>query len=547
MKKRFAVLLLAVLLAVTISPPAMAAEGRGSPFADLPEDHWSFPYVYDLYTSGVVGGYPDGTFQRQNNVTWGESFKLILGAVGAEDIPEREEGQHWAFPYIESALANRLVYAFNDEFLDAAPLRLDVARMAARALDLTDISGESPYEDCDDGYVVELYEKGIMEGTMEGDGVRRFHPDQPITREEMAAVIWRMMNVDVTQDMFRFNNYWLDPLDTVPAVAFTGEQFSKDEGGRMVYSGGYYARGIDVSGHKQEIDWQAVAMDGIDFAIIRAGNRLYGRDGSGALCEDSWFDRNMQGAIAAGMDVGAYLFSNAITVEEALEEADFLIAKLEPYREHITYPVVCDWEYLGGNQSRAYGVDAKVITQCVDAFCRRVQEAGYQPMFYFNDYCGYVKFDLSKLTQYPFWFAQYADAPDFRYHFQMWQYSSEGKVAGISSDVDMNLCFVPYPAQAQAAPNLTLEAVRELAAKGMGLSWDDFEQYPYEDIGSGLYIRVYDIDESCCLMIAGGGLETPPAYIRLVSKADDSVYIDIRTESVDDFISRIYGGALPPN
>ncbi len=445
MKKRIAVLLLAAFLAVTLSPAAMAAEDRGSPFADLPMDHWSFPYVYDLYSEGVVGGYPDGTFQRQNNVTWGETFKLILGAIGEEEIPERELGQHWAFPYVQPAISNRLLYSFDDAYLDACPTRLDVARMTARALDLTDISGESPYEDCDDGYVVELYEKGIMDGTLEGDGVRRFHPDQLITREEIAAVVWRMMNVDVTAGMLRYNNYWLDVLDTVPLTTFTGEQFSRDDKGRLVYSGGYFTRGIDVSGHKGEIDWQAVAYDGIDFAIIRAGNRLYGRDGSGALCEDSWFDTYMQGAIAAGLDVGAYLFSNAITVEEALEEADLLISKLEPYREHITYPVVCDWEYLGGSQSRAYGVDAKVITECVAAFCQRVQEAGYQPMFYFNEYCGYVKFDLSKLTQYQFWFAEYADVPASMYNFQMWQYSSEGKVAGISSDVDMDLCFVPYP------------------------------------------------------------------------------------------------------
>ena len=445
MKKRFAVLLLAVLLAVTISPSAAADPGRGSPFADLPEDHWSFPYVYDLYTEGVVEGYPDGTFQRQRQVTWGECFKLILGAIGEEDIPERELGQHWAYPYILPALSNRLMYSFDEDFLDECPSRLDVARMTARALDLTDISGQSPYADCDDGYVVELFEKGIMEGTEEPDGLRWFYPGQPITREEMTTVVWRIMNVDVTQGMFRFNNYWLDKLDSVPETTFYDQQFSKDELDRVVYSGGYYTRGIDVSGHKGEIDWEAVAGDGIDFAIIRAGNRLYGKNGSGALCEDSWFDQNMQGAIAAGMDVGAYLFSNAVTVEEALEEADLLISRLEPYREHVTYPVVCDWEYLGGNESRAYGVDARIITECVAAFCQRVEEAGYQPMFYFNEYCGYVKFDLSKLTQYQFWFAEYADVPGSIYNFQMWQYSSKGKVAGISSDVDMNLCFVPYP------------------------------------------------------------------------------------------------------
>jgi len=451
MKKRIAVLFLAVLMAATISPQALAAQSY--PFPDVAEDHWSYTYVSDLYAQGVLGGYPDGCFHPRDTLTWGQSFKLILGAIGAE-LPEREPDQHWAYSYIQPAVENRLVYSFNADYLDETPTRRDVARMAARALDLTDISGESPYTDCDDGYVVELYEKGIMWGTVQPDGTRTFSPDEPIAREEMAAIVWRMMDTDVSEGMFRHSNYWLDVLDAVPPTSFSGEQFSRDEKGRLVYSGGYFTRGIDVSGHKGEIDWQAVAMDGIDFAIIRAGNRGWG---GGTLMEDSWFDKNMQGAIAAGMDVGAYLFSNAITVEEAIEEADLLLSKLEPYRAYITYPVVCDWEFLGGSESRAYGVDAKVITQCIDAFCGRVAEAGYQPMFYFNEYCGYVKMDLSKLTQYPFWFAEYADTPPCIYDFQMWQYSSSGKVAGISSDVDMDLCFIPFP-NAARRPGVTPEA-----------------------------------------------------------------------------------------
>ena len=128
------------------------------------------------------------------------------------------------------------------------------------------------------------------------------------------------------------------------------------------------------------------------------------------------------------------------------------LAMVEPYRQYITYPVVCDWEYLGGKNSRAYGVDAGVITECVAAFCQRVADAGYQPMLYFNDYCGYVKMDLSKLTQFDFWYAEYADAPACIYDFQMWQYSSKGNVAGITSNVDMNLCFVPYPKPAEPDP-----------------------------------------------------------------------------------------------
>ncbi len=447
MKKRIAILLVAVLLAVTITPSVMAAPNPL--YSDLPEDRWSYRYVADLSAQGVVNGYPNGTFRPTGNVTYGESFKLILLAIGVKE-PKPESGKHWAYPYIQLALSSRLVYSFNSASLDTIPTRLTVARMAARALDLTDISGASPYDDCDDGYVVELYEKGIMDGFNNPDGTRSFHPDKPISREEMSTIVWRLMNIDVTGGMFRFNNYWLDTLEGIAPTTFAASHFTREANGRLSYSNGYFAHGIDVSGFQRTVDWEAVAGDGIDFAIIRAGNRAYGS--SGVLMEDSYFDRNMQGAIGAGLDVGAYFFSNAITVKEAIEEADLLISKLEPYREHVTYPVVCDWEFLGGNESRAYGVDAKIITQCVAAFCQRVEEAGYLPMYYANDYCGYVKMDLSQLTRYPLWYAEYASAPSFRYNFQMWQYSSSGRVAGISGEVDMNLCFVPYGKGAQNPP-----------------------------------------------------------------------------------------------
>ena len=144
MKKRAAVLLLAILLTITSSTTAMAAK---SPlFPDLPEGHWAYPYVSDLVSQGVIKGCDDGSFQPERNVTYGETFKLILLAVGVSE-PEGQPGQHWAYPYIQLALNNLLVYSFDAGDLDKVPTRREVARMAARALDFTDISGDSPYND----------------------------------------------------------------------------------------------------------------------------------------------------------------------------------------------------------------------------------------------------------------------------------------------------------------------------------------------------------------------------------------------------------------
>ena len=293
-----------------------------------------------------------------------------------------------------------------------------------------------------------------MTGVINGDGSRSFLPDAPVSQGELAAIIWRMINPALTEGMFYYGGCWLDVLEDVPRNPYADQDlFVRDENGRLSYTGGYYAQGIDISRYQGDIDWEAVAGDGIDFVIIRAGGRYYGRYGSGALYEDEKFEEYMQGAIDAGLGVGAYFFSCAITVEEALEEADLLLSKLEPYREHVTYPVVCDWEYLGGADGRTYGVDSETITDCITAFCERVREAGYTPMLYFNKFCGYVKMDQRELTQYNFWLAEYADFPSYLYGFQFWQYSEKGRVAGIRGNVDMDLCFVPFGKGLQDTPD----------------------------------------------------------------------------------------------
>ena len=433
MKKRIAILLLAVLLAASSSTAALAAPGPL--FSDLPEDRWSHQYVADLHRQGVVKGYPDGTFQPLGNVTWGEAFKLILLSIGVDEPGPAQPGQHWAMPYVELALENRLMYSFDPSYLGQVPTRLSVARMTARALDFTDISGPTPYDDCEDGYVVELFEKGIMDGFLNEDGSRSFRPDKPISREEMATIVWRVRNGEPTKGMIRFNNYYIDKLEDVPASPFTGGQFSRDDSNRLVYSGGYFAQGIDVSGHKGIIDWEAVAADGIDFAILRLGYRGYTE---GGLFMDQTFETNLDGALNAGLDVGVYFFSQAVTPEEAEEEAAYVLNAVEGYE--IAYPIAFDWEPIApGNGARTETLDNDTLTRCADAFCAKIRQAGYQPAVYFNQSLGYLRYDLRELTEYTLWLAEYDTIPDFYYHFDLWQYTHTGQVAGIQGDVDLDL------------------------------------------------------------------------------------------------------------
>jgi lysozyme len=137
--------------------------------------------------------------------------------------------------------------------------------------------------------------------------------------------------------------------------------------------------------------------------------------------------------------VGVYFFSQAITPQEAVEEADFVLSYIRNY--NITYPVVFDWETISYDSARTNGVDTQTLNQCAQAFCSTVSGGGYTPSIYFNLSLGYLKYDLSQVLGNKFWLAQYASAPTFYYDFQMWQYTSSGKVNGISGNVDMDISF----------------------------------------------------------------------------------------------------------
>ena len=222
-------------------------------------------------------------------------------------------------------------------------------------------------------------------------------------------------------------------LETNP---YTAEDFEYQDG-RMICRTSKAIAGIDVSVHQGDIDWEAVASDGIRFAMIRVGFRGYL---DGQIHEDANARANIEGALAAGLDVGVYFFSQALTVQEAEEEAEFLLDFISGSR--ISMPVVFDWETVEDPQARTTEPqDRKTLTDLSLAFCAKVKAAGYKPMVYFNRYQGDDLLDLWQLREYGFWLAQY-DAPmTFPWRISMWQYSDKGTVAGITEKVDMNLYF----------------------------------------------------------------------------------------------------------
>ena len=225
--------------------------------------------------------------------------------------------------------------------------------------------------------------------------------------------------------------------DGFPILSWEADKFSFDSRGRLGYAGAKTLTGIDVSEHQGSIDWNQVAADGVDFAMIRLG---YRGSTQGQLYMDEYFERNIAGANAAGVPVGVYFYSQAIDPREAEEEARFVLGCLKDHK--VDFPVVFDWEIVGGSSARTYSVSRRTLCGCARAFCDAVKAQGYEPMIYFTRYLGYRKYILRELTDYGFWYAEYGERPRFAFDFDMWQYSETGKVDGIDGDVDLNIWFV---------------------------------------------------------------------------------------------------------
>ena len=239
-----------------------------------------------------------------------------------------------------------------------------------------------------------------------------------------------------------FDWIWMTPLEGVPANELTEDLFSSD-GRSIKYIGSDYdvLRGVDVSEHQLDIDWKQVAASGVDYAYIRVGWRGYTE---GGLFEDAYFERNIQGALDAGLHVGVYMFSQAVTVQEAIEEADFVLERIGKY--NVTLPVVFDWEKIDAAEARSHGLTMELRTDCARAFCETVKSAGYVPCVYFNRNLGYYGYDLTRLTDYEFWFSlPESGFPNFYYACDMWQYSFTETVPGIAEPTDMNLWFIAKP------------------------------------------------------------------------------------------------------
>ena len=221
----------------------------------------------------------------------------------------------------------------------------------------------------------------------------------------------------------------------VPINRTDAQAFGMAEDGAVTYPGAI--QGIDVSSHQQDIDWLKVRGAGISFAIIQIGFRGYA---DGSLNVDKRFEENIRAAQNAGLSVGVYFYSQATSIAEAAEEAQFVLDTLGERK--LELPVFYDWEEV--SKGRTAGYATVQISEYAKTFCSRITDGGYNAGVYFNQKYGYLAFRLSDLKEYAFWLAEYNSYQSFGYEVHFWQYTGKGEIDGISLPVDRDLMYLGY-------------------------------------------------------------------------------------------------------
>ena len=207
--------------------------------------------------------------------------------------------------------------------------------------------------------------------------------------------------------------------------------------------------GIDVARYQGTIDWEAVAGDGIDFAMVRVGYRA---NADGKIVADSNARYNLQEAAEYGVKLGAYFFSTAVSEEEAVEEANWVADFISQYP--ITYPVAYDCEGYRDPGSRQVSLAKTERTEIALAFLKQIEKRGYEGMFYSskNEMHNNAQWRMQEIEEhYKVWVAQYPEAPypateesSYEGIYQIWQYTDQGAVKGIATDVDRNVALFGY-------------------------------------------------------------------------------------------------------
>ena len=234
---------------------------------------------------------------------------------------------------------------------------------------------------------------------------------------------------------------WVEIMEDLPKNNYQAENFELDAPVLKFYSNGRLSSkfGVDISKDQANIDFKKVADQGVDFVMLQLGARGYS---SGKIILDGSFSDKMKSVQEAGLGIGVYFYSQAITKEEAVEEANYVIAATAGYQ--VIYPVVFYTEELFNDSARTDTINNEKLTDCAVAFCDTVKKSGYIPMICADERQFAKRVDMTRLTSYEWWLRDTDEKSDFPYKYSIRQYSNTGRIDGIEGDVNLDICFSDF-------------------------------------------------------------------------------------------------------
>lgn len=235
---------------------------------------------------------------------------------------------------------------------------------------------------------------------------------------------------------------WIEISEDIPLYTYdlTNIKITNDQMSYFVEGEKTSKLGVDISKSSGKVDFEALRDNGVDFVMIRLGSRGYE---TGLLSLDEKFVSNITEAQNAGLEVGVTFFSQAVTVEEAVEEAEYVASNLIPYK--ITYPVAFDMEYIANDKARIEILDEDQKTQIAEAFLKTVESEGYRSILYGNKTWLLTEIIPDKLlAEYDVWLSDQSPVPDYPYQFKMWKYASGLNISGVENETAYIISFVDY-------------------------------------------------------------------------------------------------------
>lgn len=339
------------------------------------------------------------------------------------------------FKSIESYAGRRVSLVMSSVAKDLRIMVVDsVGRLVTGAPFTIKIQGVGEYTDSDQDGII--YIDGLRAGeySVSMEDIEGYIVPNTITTIQVRQEIEYRVLDDIEYMILTENDIDVEKEDKFFHSA--EEDADGSENTDLGFANGNGRLGIDVSKWNKTIDWEKVKEDGIEFAIIRCG---YRGASSGALVLDPMYEANIKGAIEAGIPVGIYFFTQATSEIEAIEEASMVIRLIEDY--DVDYPVFLDSESAGGS-GRADKLDIEERTAYHKAFLETIASAGYEAGIYASKNWLNNRLDMTQISQYKVWMAEYADVPTYDRYYDMWQYTSKGSVDGIETRVDLNLCYM---------------------------------------------------------------------------------------------------------